>query len=253
VRFSTRRMTTLNQVRFCLEGNEPVDYHPLDREDAYEFVRATLDIFGYQRLRRAGKGTICRYLAKFSGLSLPRIERLIRRHRDTGSVVDPRTGNSGRDFPRVYQPADILLLAEIDEAYRQMSGPVTAEVLRRQYRLFGDGRFARLASISPSHIYNLSKTRGYRMRWRKRKLGIFTSALLGSITAVLTVDDVRQDLPLGGRGRLAQGDRPDGQPGFLRIGTVRQGDRNGVKGIYLINLIDQTTQFELVAAVEAIS
>ena len=34
---------------------------------------------------------------------------------------------------------------------------------------------------------------------------------------------------------------------------MHQGDRDGVKGIYLINLIDQTTQFELVAAVAAIS
>ena len=46
---------------------------------------------------------------------------------------------------------------------------------------------------------------------------------------------------------LRKAPEPNGQPGFLRVDTVHQGDRNGVKGIYLINLVDQTTQFELVA------
>ena len=231
VRLSTRRMTTLDQVRSCLEGNEPVDYHPLDREGAYGFVRVTLDTFEYQGLGRSDKGTIRRYLEKFSGLSLPQVERLIRRHRDTGRVADLRAGNSGRDFPRVYQPADILLLAEVDEAYRQMSGPATAEVLRRQFRLFDDVRFERLAGISSSHIYNLRKTRSYRMRRT-------------------TFDKTRPSAVAVG---LRKAPEPDGQPGFLRVDTVHQGDRNGIKGIYLINLVDQTTQFELVAAVEAIS
>ena len=231
VRLSTRRMTTLDQVRACLDGNEPVDYHPLDRGDAYAFVRDTLVTFGYQRLGRPDKGTIRRYLAKFSGLSLPQVERLIRRHRDTGRVVDLRAGNSGRDFPRVYQPADIRLLAEIDEAYRQMSGAATAEVLRRQHQVFGDARFARLAGISPSHIYNLRKSRSYRLRRT-------------------TFDKTRPAAVAVG---VRKAPEPEGRPGFLRVDTVHQGDRDGVKGIYLINLIDQTTQFELVAAVEAIS
>ena len=231
MRLSTHRMTTLDQVRACLDGNEPVDYHPLDRASAYEFVHVTLETFGYQRLGRPDKGTIRRYLAKFSALSLPQVERLIRRYRDTGRVVDRRAGNSGRDFPRVYRPADILLLAEIDEAYRQMSGPATAEVLRRQFRLFGGGRFERLAGISPSHIYNLRKTRSYRMRRT-------------------TFDKTRPPAVAVG---LRKAPEPDGQPGFLRVDTVHQGDRNGVKGIYLINPVDQTTQFERVAAVEAVS
>ena len=51
---------------------------------------------------------------------------------------------------------------------------------------------------------------------------------------------------------LRKAPEPDGQPGFLRVDTVHQGDRNGVKGIYLINLVDQMTQFELVAVIETI-
>ena len=56
VRLDTRRMTTLDQVRACLDGNEPVDYHPLDRGGAYEFVRDTLVAFGYPRVDTVHQG-----------------------------------------------------------------------------------------------------------------------------------------------------------------------------------------------------
>ncbi|MCY3838877.1 MAG: hypothetical protein OXH09_09590 [Gammaproteobacteria bacterium] len=47
--------------------------------------------------------------------------------------------------------------------------------------------------------------------------------------------------------------QPDGMPGFLRVDTVHQGDRDGAKGVYLINLVDEVTQYEYVGAVAAIS
>ena len=46
---------------------------------------------------------------------------------------------------------------------------------------------------------------------------------------------------------------PDGQPGFLRIDTVHQGDSPEGKGIYHINVVDEITQWEVVLAVERIS
>ena len=66
-------------------------------------------------------------------------------HRD-----DPgrRGGNRGRPFARKYTAADIRLLAEIDEAFGQMSGLATREILRRQFEVFAAARFARLATIS---------------------------------------------------------------------------------------------------------
>ena len=47
--------------------------------------------------------------------------------------------------------------------------------------------------------------------------------------------------------------RPQGQPGYLRIDSVHQGDLDGIKGLYLINAIDEVTQFQFIAAVERIS
>src|SRR5690606_33640470 len=46
---------------------------------------------------------------------------------------------------------------------------------------------------------------------------------------------------------------PQGQPGFLRVDTVHQGDREGIKGVYHINLVDEVTQWQVVFAVSQIS
>jgi len=45
---------------------------------------------------------------------------------------------------------------------------------------------------------------------------------------------------------------PDGRPGFIRIDTVHQGDRDGLKGVYHINAVDCVTQWQLVACCERI-
>ena len=46
---------------------------------------------------------------------------------------------------------------------------------------------------------------------------------------------------------------PKGQPGYIRIDTIHQGDLNSQKGIYHINAVDEVTQWEIVASVERIS
>jgi hypothetical protein len=46
---------------------------------------------------------------------------------------------------------------------------------------------------------------------------------------------------------------PAGQPGFLRIDTVHQGDWDKQKGVYHINAVDEVTQFQVVCTVEKIS
>jgi len=46
---------------------------------------------------------------------------------------------------------------------------------------------------------------------------------------------------------------PKGQPGYIRIDTVHQGDFNGHKGVYPINAVDEITQWEIVASVERVS
>ena len=87
-------------------------------------------------------------------------------------MVDLRARNSGRPFETRYGPIDIRLLAEVDEAFGQMSGLATCEILRRAFEVHGDPRFERLAGISRSHVYNLRGSRTYRAKrttWTKTK------------------------------------------------------------------------------------
>ena len=149
----------------------------------------------------------------------------------TGQIVHRRGGASRRSFERRYTAADIRLLAEVDATLGQMAGPATREVMRREFEVYGEARSARLAHISVAHLYNLRKSTTY---LRKR-----------------TVPDRARPV------RVAIGERrpprPDDRPGFVRVDTVHQSDLAGDKGGYLINVVDEVTQFEYVGAVAAIS
>ena len=46
--------------------------------------------------------------------------------------------------------------------------------------------------------------------------------------------------------------QPFGQPGHVRVDTVHQGDLDGVKGLYHVNLVDEVTQFQFIGSVEYI-
>ncbi len=231
VDIQTRRLRTIGQLCAFVEGNEAVDFQPRDREEAYGFVRDTLDRFGYRHLGKHDKGVVLKFLVAATGISLQQTERLVRQWRETGAVRDRRGGSRGRPFARKYTAADIRLLAEVDEAYGQMSGLATREVLRRQFEVFGDPRFERLATISNGHVYNLRGSATYRAKrtvWTKTQ---------GTAVAI----------------GLRQAPEPEGRPGHVRVDTVHQGDRDGVKGLYLINLVDEVTQYEFVGAVAGIS
>ena len=231
VDIETRRLRTIGQLRAFVEGSEAVDFQPRDRDEAYAFVRDTLERFGYRRLGRRDKGAVLRFLVAATGFSRQQTERLVRQWRETGDVRDRRGGNRGRPFRRRYTPADVRLLADVDEAYGQMSGLATREVLRRQFEVFGDVRFERLSTLSNGHLYNMRGSPTYRA-----KRTVWTR------TRPTTVEIA-----------LRQAPEPEGRPGHVRVDTVHQGDRDGVKGLFLINLVDEVTQYELVGSAVAIS
>ena len=126
---------------------------------------------------------------------------------------------------------DIELLLKTDNAHGRISGPATKRVLEREYMIFGKIEYENVKRISPSHIYNLRQTRQY---------------VSQALTFVKT-DPV--DRNIGERRKP----RPDGKPGFLRVDSVHQGDRDGEKGVYHVNIVDEVTQFEWVGCVETIS
>ena len=170
-------------------------------------------------------------MQRLSGYSRAQITRLVSRW-DAGKPLVKNYGAPRQPFARLYTPADVALLADVDRAMGTLSGPATACVLRRQRDVFGDARFARLGSISVGHLYNLRHSVGYRNE-----------------RVVLTKTRPTKAVTIGVRKAPA----PEGRPGFIRIDSVHQGDRDGAKGVYHINAVDCVTQWEVVASVQAIS
>ena len=227
----TERIRTLDQMRAFVEGNEPADFEFADRTSAYAVIRRTLVRFEYHTLRKPDKGLVRRFLEKATGFSEAQMDRLIAQHRRTGDIRDHRRKPPAKPFPRRYTAYDAALLAEVDEAFGQLSGPATKAVLWRMRHVYGDERFERLAGISNGHIYNLRKSRTYR-------------------TGRLTFRETRSTPASFGVRRKP---RPDGQPGFLRVDTVHLGDLDGKKGAYVINVVDEVTQFQHLGAVRRIT
>ena len=231
VTLKTSSTPTLAQVRAFLDGSQPFELLIPDREQAYDFIADTLRGLRYGRLKRPDKGLVRRYLVKMSGFSRQQLTRLIAQYRAQGRLEDRRHQPPAKPFAKRYTPADILALAELDALHGTLSGPATKKLCERAFTLYGDTRYARLAKISNGHLYNLRQTALY----HRQRVTV-------SKTRPVTVHIGERRKP-----------RPYGQPGYLRIDSVHQGDLDGIKGLYLINAIDEVTQFQFIGAVERIS
>ena len=137
VTLRTERLRTIEQLEAFVEGSASADCKPLDRESAYDFPRRTLVAFDYHRLGKADRGCVRRYVVKVTAMSPAQLTQLVARHAETGAVADLRARNSGRPFETRYRPVDIRLLADVDEAFGQMSGLATCEILRRAFEMHG--------------------------------------------------------------------------------------------------------------------
>ena len=230
MRLDIERLRTPDEVRDFMAGSAPVDFRCVERADAYGFVRRVLVRTRYVRLSKPDKGLVRRFLVKVTGFSRAQISRLISQYRETGRIEDRRRGPK-RPFSRRYTKADIGLLAEVDETLGGLCGAVTRRMMQRQYEVLGDARFERLARLSNSHLYRLRQS----VTYRRRRLQVAKTR--------------PTQLRIGERRKP----HPAGRPGFLRVDSVHQGDLDGKKGLYEINLVDEVTQYEFVAAVEDIS
>ncbi len=221
--------TSLEQIQAFLAGSEEVRFAGQRREEVYGWIEKTLVRHQYAGLDKPGKGLVRRYLSRMTGLGRAQVTRLIALQRRTGRVkaaVYQRT-----KFATRYTGADVNLLAYVDKAHGNLSGPATCRILEREHRDYGQAAYVRLASISVAHLYRLRNSAAYRKR--------NTSYQPTRPTPI----------PIGERRKP----QPRGEPGFLRIDTVHQGDQPGRKGVYHINAVDEVTQWEIVAATPQIS
>ena len=230
ISMNNARTITVPEIRSLLMSAEALDFTVTRRGEAYPWLERTLRELRYLKLGKADKGLVRQYVQKLTGYSRTQLTTLIARFRTT-TYVRAKPAKRHR-FPVKYGPPDVALLATVDLAHGQLSGPATKHILEREYRTFNKTAYQRLAEISPAHIYHLRATQRYRDQTK-----LFTK------TRPTTV-------PIGQRRKP----EPAGQPGFIRVDSVHQGDDPVTgKSVYHVNFVDEVTQWELVACVEQIT
>jgi len=222
---------SLEAIGRFVTASEEVQFEAEDRAEVYGWVEQVLVGQQYAQLGKATRGLVRRYIEKMTGLSRAQVTRLIARYTASGRV--PVTVYRRRRFTQLYTRADIELLASVDEAHETLSGPATRRILEREVQLYGKQEYARLAAISVAHLYNLRKSQ----RYRERLLNYTRTR-----PAAVSIGERRKP-------------QPEGQPGFLRLDTVHQGDQpnGGEKGVYHINAVDEVTQWQVAGATPRIS
>lgn len=220
---------SLEQIRAFLDGNQEVRFQGEGRGEIYAWVDRTLRQQDYPRRNRIEKGLLRRYLSKMTGLSRAQMARLIGEYGRSGRLQP--TQYRRHTFPRHYTPTDVALLVKVDQAHGKLSGPATQAILKREETVFGKQTYQNLATISNGHLYNLRNSSGYRRQRIEYEATHPTQVSIGE----------------------RRKPKPNGKPGYVRVDMVHQGDQDGIKGIYHLNMVDEVTQWQVVGAVAHIS
>ena len=216
-------------IKRFLKGSTGMRLNGVLREEKYRWLTGILRRFNYFKRRKKEKSLVKEYMMRMTGFGDAQMGRLIAEKRDNGKIG--LHAGARHCFARTYTQADIELLAETDNLHERLSGPATKKLFQRAYEVYGDGRFVRLKGISVAHLYNFRGSKPYKLR-----------CLIIAKTRPVKVNIGIRRKP-----------QPRGQPGFLRVDTVHQGDRDKAKGVYHINVIDEVLQWEIIGAVEGIS
>ena len=222
------RLTLAEMVEF-LSSHGKLHWPAPERESVYALIERVLKAHQYHRRSKQDKGIVRRFLAKVTHLSRAQLTRWIQRWSKTRRVQ--RKPAQRPKFRSRYTPGDAALLAEIDAAHQDLSGPAVRHLCQRAWIVFGNQQFQRLAKISASHIYNLRKSAAYRK--------IRVRVLRTQARQVAIAERRKPD--------------PQGRPGYVRVDTVHQGQHDGQAGVYHINAVDTVTQWEVVGCTETIS
>jgi hypothetical protein len=219
------------ELQTFLDGSEAVAFSlPKDKSSRYKFVQSILKQFHYRALKKSQKGVVITFLIQVTGYSHPQLMRLVRQYRESG-VVRLRKPSAPTGFRHRYTTQDITLLAQMDERYHTPSGALIKKYCERAYRLFSQNEYENIAQISVSHLYNLRDSKSYKNQRRTFKK---------TQSRQVSIGERRKPLP-------------HGEPGYIRVDTVHQGDQDGAKGVYHINAVDEVTQYEVVLSSSKIS
>jgi hypothetical protein len=191
------------------------------------WIRERLQRFSYRKIKRKEKGILQQYLCRVTGQSRRMIQYHIESYLQGKEIC---VTYERHQFVVTYSNRDRELLAEMDNLHGRLNGAATKKIMEQEYQR-GDHRYESLRRISVSHLYNLRGSRVYR-----------ENALTFEKTNPVQV-------PIGERRKP----EPNNIPGFLRVDTVHQGDKDRKKGVYHVNMVDEVTQWEVMLATEQIS
>ena len=226
-------VSSVEQLEALIKAAKTLGVEGVERkeniDEVYGWMNDLLIRLRYRSLKKKDKGILRRYLVVYSGYTESHVDTLIAAYRRHGKIR--RKARTQPRFARVYTSTDIALLADVAEAYQHQNGKALKEVCKEMYTVHKDARFERLSRISVSRLYDLKKTEVFK-----------TKALTYTKTRPASVSIGERKKPY-----------PEGSPGYLRVDSVHQGDRDKEKGVYHINLVDEVTQAEIVVCVEGIS
>ncbi len=222
-------LSSIKEVKKFLKFSGKVEFNHRYRQETYLWMERTLEKFGCCQLSNEDKGIMKNYLIKVTGYSRAQITRFIAQYRETGRIKE-RIYKRNR-FTKRYTIEDIRLLAETDELHNFPNGVALKKILMRMAEMYGDKQYENISSISMQHIYNMRK----------------------SVTYLRITKNYKKTKPVVVNYRERRRPEANGIPGYIRVDTVHQGDKDGQKGVYHINTVDEVTQFEFVGAVEQIS
>lgn len=220
---------SIKQVKDFLQVSNCI-FSIKDKIERNKFIKKTTWNLKYKYLTKKEKGLVIRYLATICGISKVQTKRLVSKA-VKGILRDPKTTRNQTSFQKKYSQNDVHLLAQLDEALNFPNGIALQHHLQRMFNVYGDNRFERLANISHGHIYNLRKTNIYRK---------FIIRYNGTKPTSNNEIGIREKPNVLGSG-------------YLRVDSVHGGEKDGQKGVYYINLVDELLQWEIVTCVEGIS
>lgn len=224
-------LKTVVDIKKFLEGNKSCDFEIGSREEKYVCIRDALLHTRYNTLTRGDKSIVKTFLLKVTGYETKQLKRLIRQWKTQGLRYTKRTVVGAS--VRIYTADDVALLIKTDILHKTPNGLSTKSILMREQSMFGHTAYATIAGISVSHIYNIRKN---------NQQYITSEAIKYSKTNPVNTNIGERRKPL-----------PYGKPGFIRVDSVHQGDKDGEKGVYHINLVDEVTQYELIGCVPQIT
>ena len=221
VKMNDSRLSNITQLREFLKATKSVDLSLKDSsiDEKYDFIDRTIDRLGYRSLLKKEKKVVLSYLKKVTGYKQTQLFKLVAK----ACIGELKRKKYVKSNPnKTYQIQDVKLLEFTDEVHLKLNPISTQEVLRREAEVYGHTQYQRISQISKSHISNLRKDKRYRNFW------------------VNSTKSVQND--------IGETRKPDnkGIPGSIRVDTVHQRD------IYIINAVDEVTQWEVTIAVPVI-